>query len=120
MGIKQRQTKFPVETKSVKIPNHNKTKIMCIQIFLLKSEVIINDFSFGVKGEEIDTKEQVKTVKSGYFNCMDLSQDFKSYLLIEERNLEDRVMSTPLLLVLFTDALLQWNRVWQSGKKLLS
>jgi hypothetical protein len=33
MGIRQRQTTFPVETRSVKLPNHNNTKIIRIQFF---------------------------------------------------------------------------------------
>jgi 3-phenylpropionate/cinnamic acid dioxygenase small subunit len=40
MGIRQRQTTFPVETRTAKIPNHYNTKIMCIQLVLQKAKVI--------------------------------------------------------------------------------
>jgi hypothetical protein len=70
MGIRQRQTAFPVETRSVKIPNHDNTKIMCIQLVSQKAKVISNDFrcSVGVGGRVKVSNEQVKTVKSGDFN----------------------------------------------------
>jgi hypothetical protein len=68
MGIGQRQTTFPVETKSIKIPNHIYMKIMVIQLVFEKTKVLSSDFRFCVTGKVMISNEQVKTIESGHFN----------------------------------------------------
>jgi hypothetical protein len=65
MGIRQGQTTFPVETRSVKISNYYYTKIMDIKFVFLKNKIISNDFRFSVKGKVMISNEQIKTIKSG-------------------------------------------------------
>jgi hypothetical protein len=63
MGIRQGQTTFPVETRSVKISKHNYTKIMGIKLVFSKVKVISKDFRFGVSRKVMVSNEQVNTVK---------------------------------------------------------